>query len=43
MEMETARSNPVESSSTMLIVPGAQVEMELEIDSGDLGEPDAFV
>ena len=26
----------------MLIVPGAQVETEPEIDIGDLGEPDAL-
>ena len=31
IEMETARSNPFESPSTMLFVPGAQVEMEPEI------------
>ena len=42
METETAKSNPVESSSTMLIIPGAQVEMEPEIDIGDLGKPDAL-
>ena len=42
METETAKGNPVESSSTMLIIPGAQVEMEPEIDIGDLGKPDAL-
>ena len=42
MEMETAKSNSFKSSSTILIVPGLQVEMEPEIDIGDLGKPDAF-